>query len=97
LLTFNRGLASRLIVNINDCVLVVIVLLKPVVRAERSDRQHPVDIVTLLSEDIDIVTLLSKDTYPQSDSMGHHGALNNKKYIRMKKKFRTMLLRTYGT
>jgi hypothetical protein len=59
-----------LIVNIGDCVLVVIVIVfvKRVIRAERSDSQHPVDIVTLLSE----------DTYPQSDSTGHHGALNNK-------------------
>jgi hypothetical protein len=80
LLTFDRGLASWLIVNIGDCVLVVIVIvfLKRVVRAERLDSQHPVDIVTSLSEDIDIVTLLSEDTYPQSDSTGHHGALNNR-------------------
>jgi DNA integrity scanning protein DisA with diadenylate cyclase activity len=59
LLTIDRGLTSWLIVNIGDCVLVVLVIvfLQRVVRAESSDSQHPVGIVVLLF-----------DSYPQSDS-----------------------------
>jgi DNA integrity scanning protein DisA with diadenylate cyclase activity len=59
LLTIDRGLTSWLIVNIGDCVLVVvaIVFLQRVVRAESLDNQHLVGIVVLLF-----------DLYPQSDS-----------------------------
>jgi hypothetical protein len=54
LLTFDRGLTSWLIVNIGDCVLVVIVIvfLKRVVRAEGLDNQLPVGIAILLSDHI---------------------------------------------
>jgi hypothetical protein len=60
LLTFDRGLTSWLIVNIGDCVLVVVLIafIQCVVRTESSDSQHPVGIVVLLF-----------DSYPQSDSV----------------------------
>jgi hypothetical protein len=68
LLTINRGLKSWLIVNIGDYVLVIviIVVLQRVIHAESLVNQHPVGIVILLS-----------DSYPQSDSTGHSGELNN--------------------
>jgi hypothetical protein len=59
LLTIDHGLTNWLIVNIGECVLVVVVkvFLQCVVHAESLVNQHPVGIVVSLS-----------DLYPQSDS-----------------------------
>jgi hypothetical protein len=65
LLTIDRGQTSWLIVNICDWVLVVIVFLQRVLCAESLYSQHLVGIAILLS-----------DSYPQSYSTGHFGALN---------------------